>query len=72
MAARNVGTRPMDYYKTMIPKLHAAFGLGVSVGKGASRDKPRVPVGSAEAGTPSPGSGNTLIEHLEGIGDLGE
>ena len=71
MAARSVGTRPMTDYLNGNAKLNASMQMAVGIGKGSSRDKPRVPVRSAEAGTPSPGSGNTMIESLENMGDLG-
>jgi len=72
MAARSVGTRPMTDYLMGNAKLNESMNLAVGFGKGASRDKPRIPIRSAEAGTPSPGAGNTMIEHLENMGDLGE
>ena len=67
--ARSVGTRPSSDYLLQAPKLHAAMAMGVGVGKGASRDKPRVPMATAEAGTPSLGSGATMIEALENMAE---
>jgi len=64
MPAISVGTRPNEDYVVMQPKLGGGFGMGVMTGKGASKDKPRVAVRSAEAGTPSPGTGS-MIDVLE-------
>lgn len=65
MAAVSVGTRPNEDYVVMDEKLNVTMAMGAGVGKGASKDKPRVPVRSAEAGTPSPGTGLTMIERID-------
>ena len=64
MPAVTVGTRPNEDYVVMNGKLDASMGMGVMTGKGASKDKPRVAIRSAEAGTPSPGTG-TMLDMLE-------
>jgi hypothetical protein len=46
-------------------KLHATMAGGVMVGKGASKDKPRVPVRNAEAGIDNPSDSGSLIDHME-------
>ena len=49
MAAKTVGTRPNQLEKVPDAKLNGAVASGVGVGKGASKDKNRLPIRQAEA-----------------------
>jgi hypothetical protein len=68
--ALSVGTRTRDDYVVGIDKLAAAYVAGVNAGKNASKDQPRVPIATAEAGTPSPGGDETMLAAFEDAGDF--
>jgi hypothetical protein len=49
MAAKSVGTRPNQDAKVVDGKLLSTMAGNVTVGKGAEKDKNRVPIRTAEA-----------------------
>lgn len=68
--AITVGTRTRDDYVVGDSKLHAACIAGINIGKNASKDQPRVPIATAEAGTPSPGGDDTMLRAFEDASDF--